>query len=102
MPGGDRTGPTGTGPMTGRGAGLCAGTQLPGYMNSLPGRGPRLGRGAGRGWCYRTYVPAEPHRFYNPAPDKDAELEILKQQVRTFQSSLEGIQQRISELESGK
>lgn len=102
MPGGDRTGPTGMGPMTGRGAGLCAGTQLPGYMNSLPGRGLRSGRGAGRGWCYRTYAPAKPHRFYNPVPDKDAELEILKQQARTFQSSLEDIQQRISELESDK
>ena len=31
MPGGDRTGPMGQGPMTGRGAGYCAGFGMPGY-----------------------------------------------------------------------
>ncbi len=33
MPGGDGTGPWGFGPMTGRGAGFCAGFPVPGYMN---------------------------------------------------------------------
>jgi len=46
MPRGDRTGPWGAGPMTGRAAGYCAGYPVPGYMN--PGRG--YGRGFGRGW----------------------------------------------------
>jgi hypothetical protein len=46
MPRGDRTGPWGAGPMTGRAAGYCAGYAVPGYMN--PGRG--YGRGFGRGW----------------------------------------------------
>jgi len=32
MPGGDRTGPIGAGPMTGRGAGYCAGYNMPGIM----------------------------------------------------------------------
>ena len=44
MPGGDRTGPWGAGPMTGRGVGICAGYDMPGYMN------PAFGRGSGRGW----------------------------------------------------
>ena len=44
MPGGDRTGPNGEGPMTGRGAGYCAGNNMGGYM---PRRS--LGRGRGRG-----------------------------------------------------
>ena len=45
MPAGDRTGPFGLGPMTGRQAGYCAGYPLPGYMNPIPGRGfwPRFG-----------------------------------------------------------
>ncbi len=30
MPGGNRTGPMGRGPMTGRGAGICAGTGISG------------------------------------------------------------------------
>ena len=38
MPGGDRTGPAGFGPMTGRAAGYCAGYTVPGYMNPIPGR----------------------------------------------------------------
>ncbi|MEA3505965.1 MAG: DUF5320 domain-containing protein, partial [Elusimicrobiota bacterium] len=33
MPAGDRTGPAGRGPMTGRGAGFCAGSASPGYIN---------------------------------------------------------------------
>ena len=39
MPGGDRTGPLGWGPMTGRAAGYCAGYPVPGYLNPIPGRG---------------------------------------------------------------
>jgi hypothetical protein len=39
MPGGDRTGPLGYGPMTGRGAGYCAGYVTPGYGNPAFGRG---------------------------------------------------------------
>lgn len=44
MPGGDRTGPRGAGPMTGRAAGYCAGHGMPGFMN------PQFGRGYG-GWA---------------------------------------------------
>ncbi|NLS44988.1 MAG: DUF5320 domain-containing protein [Firmicutes bacterium] len=51
MPRGDRTGPAGYGPMTGRAAGYCAGFPMPGYMNPQPGfRGAGFGRGRGRGW----------------------------------------------------
>ncbi|MGI6207796.1 MAG: DUF5320 domain-containing protein, partial [Anaerolineae bacterium] len=39
MPRGDRTGPQGMGPMTGRGAGYCAGYGVPGYANPVGGRG---------------------------------------------------------------
>lgn len=52
MPRGDRTGPQGMGPMTGRAAGYCAGNEAPGYATPGPGRGPGAGRdfGAGRGY----------------------------------------------------
>ena len=36
MPGGDRTGPGGMGPMTGRAVGYCAGYPVPGFMNPMP------------------------------------------------------------------
>ncbi|MCK4313588.1 DUF5320 family protein [Candidatus Bathyarchaeota archaeon] len=50
MPRGDRTGPQGLGPMTGRAAGYCAGYPVPGYMNPIPGYGRGFGRGWGRGY----------------------------------------------------
>jgi len=49
VPRGDRTGPWGLGPMTGRAAGYCAGYPVPGYMNPIPGYGRGWGRGFGRG-----------------------------------------------------
>jgi len=50
MPFGDRTGPRGMGPMTGRGAGYCAGFSQPGFANPIPGRG---WFGFGFGWGLR-------------------------------------------------
>jgi hypothetical protein len=49
MPRGDRTGPWGAGPMTGRAAGYCAGYSVPGFMNPTAGYGRGWGRGHGRG-----------------------------------------------------
>jgi hypothetical protein len=51
MPGGDRTGPRGMGPMTGRAAGVCAGNPVPGYTTPGFGRGRgfRCGSGGGPG-----------------------------------------------------
>ena len=48
MPFGDGTGPRGMGPMTGRGAGYCAGFGQPGFTNPMSGGG-RFGSGLGRG-----------------------------------------------------
>lgn len=48
MPAGDRTGPWGMGPRTGRGFGHCSGYPGPGYMTPGPGSG--FGRGFGRGF----------------------------------------------------
>jgi hypothetical protein len=56
MPRGDRTGPLGWGPMTGRAAGYCAGYPVPGYLN------PALGRGFTPWAGYGDTVP------YGPAP----------------------------------
>ena len=49
MPAGNRTGPNGEGPMTGRRLGYCPGYDSPGYMQY--GRGYR-GRGYGYGRVY--------------------------------------------------
>ncbi len=49
MPRGDRTGPSGMGPMTGRGMGYCAGFDRPGYMQRGMALEWVLG-GLSRGW----------------------------------------------------
>ena len=43
MPKGDKTGPWGQGPMTGRNAGYCAGFAVPGFMNPA-GRERKYGK----------------------------------------------------------
>ena len=72
MPLGDRTGPWGLGPMTGRGMGYCAGFPVPGFMNPGYGFGYGFGRGfgfdrgfgrglgfgRGRGWRRAGFLPA--------------------------------------------
>ena len=125
MPGGDRTGPVGMGPMTGRAAGFCAGYSVPGYMNPVGGRGYwGWGRGGGwgrRNWFYATGLPGWARAGYgvpawdgavNPytygaapfAPGLSAQQEIdaLKGQAEYLEDSLDGIKKRIEELESQK
>lgn len=126
MPRGDGTGPSGLGPMTGRGAGYCAGYQVPGYMNPVGGRGfggrGGWGRGGGHGWRHVYYatgvpgwarggwVPGGAGGPYGPvgpgvAPGavpgipREQEVETLKAQADYFQGALEDIRKRLSELE---
>ena len=120
MPRGDRTGPNGMGPMTGRAAGYCAGYSTPGFMNPGGGRGMGMargfrgggggGRGFGRGFGYQYPVNAgyypnvAPAAQYpvagEPVYDSGQELEMLKNQAEYMKSSLENIKQRIEDLES--
>jgi len=66
MPGGDRTGPTGMGPMTGRTAGYCAGYPLPGYMNPLPVASPYsfgMAGNYGPPYAYGSYPIGRPWHY---------------------------------------
>ena len=126
MPRGDRTGPAGMGPMTGRRAGYCAGYEVPGYMNPAPGSyAGGFGFGGGRGrrnWYYATglpgwrraqmglpsaydaYPPPVPPAYYPPVPPltREQEVDALKDQVKMMQENIEATQQRIGELEKEK
>lgn len=109
MPRGDRTGPMGAGPMTGRGAGYCTATAAPGFANFGGGRGRGcgmgfgrggglgrgFGRGVGRGWGGPMGAPGE---IAAPAPEQ--QLAALKQQAGAIGAELENIQRRIQELEA--
>ena len=108
MPGGDRTGPAGMGPMTGRGLGFCAGYAQPGFTQPLPGSRFGFGRGMGMGFRggrgRRRSMPfygyqAPPAPYYGAAPTRGEEIEALREQAEHFERSLAQIRARIEELE---
>jgi hypothetical protein len=115
MPQGDRTGPMGAGPQTGRGAGYCAGFAVPGCANGGGvGFGGR-GRGRGRrnmfyatgltGWqraaAAAPVAPAAPVATPpSPAMPQDEELARLKQQAEDAAAILDSILQRVDELQN--
>jgi hypothetical protein len=103
MPRGDRRGPVGLGPMTGRAAGYCAGYSVPGYMNPIPGRfgfGRGWGRGRAFGWSGIGYPGYYPEAPYFPGISPEEEEKMLRQQAEAMESQLEEIQKRLQELES--
>lgn len=86
MPGGDRTGPAGAGPMTGRGAGYCNGFNRPGSFR--PGAGQGRGRrnmnfGAGRAGAQFSQ-----EEFSNDG-DKAREITELKNQLNKIEQKLD-------------
>jgi len=106
MPRGDRTGPMGMGPRTGRAAGTCAGSWRPGYSDPVPGRG--FGMGFGRGWRHWFHATGVPGwmRFGGyapgvPQPDPELEKQVLGNMAETLASELEAIKKRIRKLETG-
>lgn len=112
MPGGDRTGPMGMGPMTGRAAGYCVGNNAPGYMNPVGGRGMGFGggrgfgRGMGRGFRggFRGagYAAGYGWAPMPVAPTAQQEKDALQSQAEYLEGALKDIQQRLGELEKDK
>lgn len=77
MPGFDKTGPTGEGPMTGRRMGVCAGQE----SNRMPGRGLGFrfrGRGRGFGRGYMAW----------PEDSQNSEIAELNERLRKLESLL--------------
>ena len=108
MPRGNRTGPAGMGPMTGRAVGFCAGYPVPGYMNPVVGRGywgiGRGGypRGGGRGRCFgggrgRMFGVLQPANI-----TAEQELASLKNQAAFLEEQISATKSRIEELESSE
>lgn len=112
MPGLDRSGPMGAGPMTGGRKGLCGSKRdaatMPGYHGGGFGYGRGMGnrhsfgacqgrgRGAGRFFGQGT-VPAAYGSGY--AMSKVDEMSVLRTDAEVMKNSLEAIQRRIDELE---
>jgi len=111
MPWGDRTGPMGYGPRTGRRLGYCSGYSSPGYT-----KGPGMGRGWGRGraWGWQSwggdyidpyYSPSVVAPPYPPAPitpNPEEESKYLDQTLTGLKKQIEGIEKRLAEIASEK
>jgi len=99
MPFGDRTGPRGQGPMTGRGMGYCAGHPRPGYGMYPYVRGFGRGRGWGQGYG-RRYYPASSYRM-TVSEEKEilqSEKEALENEVEVLKEEMKIVEKRIKEL----
>lgn len=115
MPRGDGTGPMRMGPMTGRGAGYCAGYAVPGYANPAGfaggfaggrGFGRGFGRGMGRGFGRMYRNAGMPGRVPYAAPvyaEANApafhEKAFLSNQVETLEAQLKQLKERLSALD---
>ena len=118
MPGGDRTGPAGQGPRSGRGAGYCSGFDMPGFAQAGPGyggagwAGGRGGRGrrnrfyatgvTGRrcgAWDWHGQYYGRPYPAESFTASREQELNDLKVKAKYFQDALGNIQKRIQDLE---
>ena len=106
MPGRDRTGPGGKGPMTGWGDGDCAGYPRRWYApfggRAFGRRGYARGSGGRRGWrhgFYATGLPAWARRGPHAAPPvPEQEAEALQAQAEWLKDELDAIHQRMEEL----
>ena len=114
MPGGDRTGPRGLGPMTGGGLGWCRSA----WEGGVPGGGfgpPRAfgyGYGRGRGWRHCYYATGLPGwaragsgRFggigTSQWPPQD-ELNYLRDYTQGLEEALNATKMRMAELETAQ
>ena len=98
MPRGDGTGPSGQGPMTGRGMGYCAGFNAPGFMN------PGFNRGFGRGRGFRANFnqPQLPQPIVQQPITETQEKQFLEQELKTLKSEMQEIEKRLKELKTSK
>jgi len=101
MPGRDRTGPMGAGPMSGRGTGNCAGYGAPGNRSFYPWSSFRPGfGGGGRGWRHQYYATGLTvwQRAGSMASTPEQELTGLRNSAEWLKTQLEAVTHHIDEL----
>ncbi len=92
MPRGDRTGPDGRGPMTGRGLGYCAGFNSPGFTK--PGFGRGRGMAWGRGFRFRAAQPIPAQQL-----TEKQEKQLLEQDKQAAKQDIDQLKQEMQEIE---
>jgi hypothetical protein len=114
MPTGDRTGPLGQGPKTGRALGFCSGYDSPGYTKGFGmnrgrrmgfgrcpgfGRGRRMMQGRYFGWTSPEFDQLYP---WHQSLSKEDEIKMLKSQTEALGRTQAELERRIQELENPK
>jgi hypothetical protein len=104
MPRGDRTGPRGAGPGSGRGQGYCQGNDAPGFVDPAFGRGRgwRRNWGSGFGWRHCIFSSGRKGGYYPgvDALNKEEALQALKAEADWLERDLDAVRARIQELET--
>lgn len=95
MPRGDRTGPMGYGPRTGRGMGDCTGADWPDMAQFGRGFGGRRGR---RNRARATEMPRWMRFGGDVAPMPVDEVSLLQTEAKQLQTQLDAVQKRLAEL----
>ncbi|MFC1841328.1 DUF5320 domain-containing protein [Thermodesulfobacteriota bacterium] len=101
MPGFNRRGPEGMGPMTGGGRGFCSTAK-----RSFFGRGASspAGRGRGLGYNRNPRMGGRTGDAYTDSPyfDEGQEKESLRSQASVLKNELEVVEKRLQELEDAE
>lgn len=108
MPSGNRTGPMGQGPRTGRAFGFCSGYDTPGYtkgsgtaMGRGFGRGMGRGRGFGQGRNFGSFFSGLGQFFpWRQSAGKDDEIRMLRSQSEVLSRTQADLEKRLRELEN--
>lgn len=102
MPRGDRTGPSGNGPMTGRQMGYCAGNNQPGYATGFGnfgrGFGNRRGFGYGRGFGNRGGFGYGNRNFYDESIPNVSEKTMIENEINSIKDQMSFLEKRLSEI----
>jgi ubiquinone biosynthesis protein UbiJ len=95
--------------MTGRGAGFCSGSNVPGFTNAATGRFFRRGSGRGQGGGYRFFNrnlgdwmrDSWPRFFTERSHNPADEIEQIKEEIDSLEKAISGMKSRVEELKSG-
>ena len=95
MPRGDKTGPKGSGPMTGRRMGSCAGS---GTEGSFSRRGLGIGLLGFGMWLVKFWAAGRQPADIRPGA-KDNELEELRKEIAEKEGAISELKQRLRAVE---
>jgi len=93
MPNGNGTGPVGVGPMTGRGAGYCAGNNAPGW--SFGGGGMQQG-------FRRNGKPQGGFRNHTQHAVASAETMVLMGKIDALHAKLASLEQQLADIQQNR